>query len=133
MFIRSAVPLFCRTAFLSVAVFATSASAAFAQQFVSFDIAGADRTIALDINNRGQIVGFYRDTMTHGFLIDKRALTTIDVPEATSTVAMGINERGLIAGYYSDGSTTHRLPARQVGLHHHRLSRCSTDLCIRSQ
>ena len=57
-------------------------------------------TVALDINNRGQIVGAYVDAeeTAHGFLLDKGVFTTIDPPGASFTEAAGINGRGQIVG-----------------------------------
>jgi hypothetical protein len=80
-------------------------------------------TLALGLNDRGQIVGAYVDAdgRGHGFLLDKRrgarrdegVFTTIDHPDAgsepgTGTLAFGINNRGRIVGAYLDaGSMAH--------------------------
>jgi uncharacterized membrane protein len=65
-------------------------------------------TVALDINNRGQIVGAYVDAelATHGFLLDRGVFTTIDPPGASFTEAAGINGRGQIVGPYLDPDGT---------------------------
>jgi probable HAF family extracellular repeat protein len=62
-------------------------------------------TAATDINDRGQIVGYYGDsTGIHGFLYSEGVYTTIDDPSATSnTTPTGINDRGQIVGFYDDG------------------------------
>jgi probable HAF family extracellular repeat protein len=74
---------------------------------------------AFDINDRGQIVGFYPDARGtfHGFLYDKGRFTTIDPPDASdagrtgggcdgigfaATAAFGINNRGQVVGQYVD-------------------------------
>ena len=48
------------------------------------DVPGAVLTVALDINNRAQVVGQYLDADggVHGYLWDKGRFTTIDVPGA---------------------------------------------------
>jgi probable HAF family extracellular repeat protein len=64
----------------------------------------------LDINDRGQTVGFY-DTPSGdpggGFLREPNGkITPIDVPRAgTFTVPFAINNRGQVVGYYADEDT----------------------------
>jgi probable HAF family extracellular repeat protein len=64
----------------------------------------------LDINDRGQTVGFY-DTASGdpggGFLREPNGkITPIDVPGAgTFTVPFAINNRGQVVGYYADEDT----------------------------
>jgi probable HAF family extracellular repeat protein len=73
--------------------------------FTTLDVPGASTTSAAGINSRGQIVGFYFDSVdgpVHGFLYDAGVFTTLDVPGAISTQAWGINPRGQIVGIYSD-------------------------------
>jgi probable HAF family extracellular repeat protein len=56
------------------------------------------------INNRGQIVGGYKEAgnATHGFLRDRAGrFTTIDVPGAKGTGIYRINDRGQLVGRYS--------------------------------
>ena len=71
---------------------------------------GADQgTIGSDINNLGQVAGYFRDAslQIHGFL-GSSSLTTLDDPNAgTITVAYGLNDQGQIVGSYLDGSTTY--------------------------
>ena len=66
-------------------------------------------TLALGLNDRGQIVGGYVDAdgRGHGFLLDDGEFTTIDHPDAASeprlgTVLFGINNRRQIVGQYID-------------------------------
>jgi uncharacterized membrane protein len=61
-------------------------------------------TVALGINDLGQIVGDYVDIggNRHGFLLSQGAYTILDVPGAVLTVAQGINNAGMIVGLYID-------------------------------
>jgi len=61
-------------------------------------------TYPYGINNMGQTVGFYADSMGvyHGFSYDGITFTTIDFPGATGTVAYGVNNAGSIVGFYGD-------------------------------
>src|SRR5262249_4132643 len=63
-------------------------------------------TVALGINDQGQIVGDYVDTDNnrHGFLLSHGAYTQLDVPGASLTVAQGINNAGVIGGVYVDAA-----------------------------
>lgn len=66
-----------------------------------------NRTLARDINNPGQIVGWFRDADTginHGFLYSAGAYQTLDYPGAAETFATGINDRGDIVGFYADSN-----------------------------
>ncbi|GAA0602465.1 hypothetical protein GCM10009416_45380 [Craurococcus roseus] len=53
-----------------------------------------------DINNKGDIVGFYDANGEHGFLLREGQVTTLDVPGASSTAASGVNDAGDIVGTY---------------------------------
>ncbi|MGH7626791.1 MAG: hypothetical protein ACREOJ_15925 [Gemmatimonadaceae bacterium] len=68
-----------------------------------FDVPGASRTFALDINAEGEIVGRYLTAgQNHGFLRDLNGtLTTIDYPGSNFSVASSINDSGAIVGWYS--------------------------------
>lgn len=70
---------------------------------ITIDLPGASRTLALDINERGEIVGRYtRAGQNHGFLRDARGnITTIGYPGSSFSVASSINDRGDILGWYS--------------------------------
>ncbi len=70
--------------------------------FTTIDFPGAVFTLAVDINNSGQILGRYIDTagINHGFLLSNGTFTTITFPGATFTRAVGINGNGDIVGDY---------------------------------
>jgi probable HAF family extracellular repeat protein len=84
-------------------------SAAFASSytFTTLDVPGATPgiSLALGINNSGQVVGYYYDSSGyHGFLYSGGAFTPINDPAApNSTVAIGINKTGQIVGYINYG------------------------------
>ncbi|MCR4287624.1 MAG: PEP-CTERM sorting domain-containing protein, partial [Deltaproteobacteria bacterium] len=65
-------------------------------------------TVALGINDTGNVAGYYGDgTGTHGFTYDGSTYSTLNVPGASGTHAFGINDTGSVAGYYSDGTGSH--------------------------
>ena len=68
-----------------------------------FDVPGSSRTLALDINEKGEIVGRYASAgQNHGFLRDASGnLTTVDFPGSSFSVASSINDRGDILGWYT--------------------------------
>jgi len=74
--------------------------------FTTFDNPLAtNNTSAFDINDAGQIVGYYQDSRreAHGFLLSGGTYTTPDVSSANpafGTLAQGINDAGQIVGYY---------------------------------
>ena len=99
--------------------------------FRTIDVPGATGSGALDINDRGEIVGGYQDAQgrTHGFRLRKGVFTTIDPPGAVdvpgspgfaATAPFGINNRGQVVGQYADARGTARLSARRRGLQDHR-------------
>jgi hypothetical protein len=55
--------------------------------FTTIDVPGSISTVTTGINDRGQIVGRFRDAAggPHGLLIDGTTLTIIDVPGITET------------------------------------------------
>jgi len=61
-------------------------------------------TIAIAINNRDQIAGWYNtsDGVIHGYLKDRDRYTDITVPGAPNTDACGINNWGAIVGSYGE-------------------------------
>jgi len=73
--------------------------------FTTIDVPGAPITVALGINDNGQIVGwFFSPAETNGFLTDGGTFTPIDVPGAPDTWANGINAAGQIVGGFQDAS-----------------------------
>jgi probable HAF family extracellular repeat protein len=60
------------------------------------DFPSANATLAWDINNRRQVVGWYRknDGVVHGFIWHKGKFTSVDIPGAVETVVFGINSAG---------------------------------------
>jgi uncharacterized membrane protein len=86
-------------------------------RYTSIQAPGATgESLAGGINNRGQIVGQYRDARgEHGYLRDPRGrLTTIDVPGARATAPVKINDRGQIVGIYSRNATNTKDPDAAV-------------------
>jgi uncharacterized membrane protein len=69
---------------------------------------GAIDSIALSINDRGQVAGWYDDAlgMTHGFLCHRGVFTTIDVPGSLGSEVTSIDNDGVIVGDYigADGA-----------------------------
>jgi uncharacterized membrane protein len=83
------------------------------QPFTTIDIPGATSTVALDVNDAGDVVGSYLVAgRTRGFLLDRNGqVHWIDFPGAVFTRAAGINARGEIVG-------TYRLPADPPNARH---------------
>jgi uncharacterized membrane protein len=69
---------------------------------------GSDRNEYVDINNRGEIAGFYNDDQgvtTTGFLRDRKGrFTGIKVPGSQVTGPLKVNDRGQVAGLYVDAA-----------------------------
>jgi uncharacterized membrane protein len=111
-------------------VLAAANSGALAQDtkpFTTIDIPGGTSTVALDINDVGDIVGRFCLTTpcqpggpnVHGFLLSDGEFTTIDVPGANGTNAWKINARGDIVGGYTDADGRQHvflLPGHKRGL-----------------
>jgi hypothetical protein len=75
--------------------------------YTAVDFPGALRSVAADINERGDIVGEYVDTGggRHMYLLSNGVFSTIDFPGATATSPLGaggggINAIGDIVGSY---------------------------------
>ena len=68
---------------------------------------GAKGTYAEGINDAGTVVGSYLDSqyVSHGFVYDHGAWTTVDAPGATAGTSLtGINDAGTVVGSYRDGT-----------------------------
>ena len=78
----------------------------------TLDVPGSTRTLALDINEEGEIVGRYVSAgQNHGFLRDANGnMTTVDFPGSSFSVASSINDSGAILGWYT-------LPTDPTGRH----------------
>ena len=84
------------------------------ESFTTIDYPGANLTVAMGINPRGDIVGYYRDPVTpptpvtygeiHGFFLGRGGFVSIDYPQATYTDIWAINPRGDIVGSYIDSA-----------------------------
>src|SRR5436190_18949360 len=63
-------------------------------------------TLALGINDSGQIVGQYNDLNghTYGFLYSGGTYNALNAPSASFTSASAINGSGLIVGYYASST-----------------------------
>jgi uncharacterized membrane protein len=98
---------------LSLAPAATNAGAP-KWTFTSIDFPDASVTVAYDINEDGDIVGFYRNsTGFHGYLLSEGSFTTIDFPDAIQTRAYGINSKDYIVGLYEDSTGFHGFLLRE--------------------
>lgn len=70
---------------------------------LSFDPPGSRETYAHGVNDSGEIVGAYVDSLrtTRGFIRDSNgSFESIDAPEAASTSPTAVNNKGEIAGYF---------------------------------
>jgi hypothetical protein len=76
----------------------------------------------VDVNNRGQVVGGYKEDVSdpdsagfRGYLRDARGrVTCIDVPRAAGTTPFDLNDRGEVVGTYSEtDSNTGRAPDKR--------------------
>jgi len=90
-----------RYAFLLVILCASAFSQTF--QYTSFQVPGSTHTVALGLNNQGQIVGsFVLNGIQAGFLYSGGTFQTIACPNASFTIAQGINDNGVIVGWCGD-------------------------------
>jgi len=78
------------------------------------DFPEATLTEATGVNERGQVVGDYRDAAGrfHGFIWDDGQFVTFDVPfpDAITTAPVAINNAGEIVGFYFDNNITEEFP-----------------------
>jgi probable HAF family extracellular repeat protein len=72
---------------------------------LDFPVPGA-RTLALGINDPGQIVGYYHFAATpdHPFITDGASWAALEVPGSISARAFDINDAGQIVGWFKDPS-----------------------------
>lgn len=72
-------------------------------QFTLLNLPGSGQ--ATDINDKGQITGFYATpTGDAGFLWSGGIRTTLSFPGATVTEALGLNNLGQVVGFYNDAA-----------------------------
>ena len=77
--------------------------------YTTLEVPGAILTVAIAINDAGQIVGRYTvGGGDHGFLLDvDGSYTTLDVPGVTGTQAWGINDNGQVVGQAAADGRNH--------------------------
>lgn len=63
-------------------------------------VLGTDSSEAFQINDRGDVVGWFNDGFFHGFLLSQGVVTTLDFPGASDTYAYGIDESGTVIGQW---------------------------------
>jgi hypothetical protein len=81
---------------------------AFAQQFqyTTLQVPGSTYTVALGVNNNGDIVGTYiSNGVQSGFLYSGGNFQTIACPGAAFTLAQGINDNGVVVGWCGNNPT----------------------------
>jgi probable HAF family extracellular repeat protein len=69
---------------------------------------GASFTVPRDINDSDQVVGYFIDSNTEGFLFSKGHFTIIDYPKATATSPYGINNSGVIVGEFANKKSSNK-------------------------
>jgi hypothetical protein len=75
----------------------------FDDHFHTLNVPGALSTVALGLNNEGQIVGHYEDAsqVQHGFLLSHGVYTTVDFPGQTGNELYRINDHREMVGNYN--------------------------------
>jgi|SRR6267154_1271105 len=75
--------------------------------FTAFNFPGASGTRATGLNDRGDIVGDYRDSsgVPHGYLLSHGTFTSFDPPGSVLTRGLAINNLGVIGGHFLDRAT----------------------------
>ena len=88
---------------LALVGFGLAGPAAADSTFITLDYPGAVFTAADDINNSGQITGWYIDSSGtfHGFTLNNGNFSSIAFPGAVHTSGLGINANGAIVGAYN--------------------------------
>src|SRR6266702_4165817 len=76
-------------------------------QFNPDNVFGDRRSFALATNNRGDVVGAFRDAAnhSHGFVFSKGVFTQIDFAGSVNTVPLSINDHDEVVGEWDDGTT----------------------------
>jgi probable HAF family extracellular repeat protein len=100
---RAAVAAFAAMGMLAATVPADATT----YKYTRINVPGSIATHATGINNSGEIVGVFADTLgtTHGYLYTSEKFTQIDEPDAhDNTMASGINNKGKVVGWYYFGS-----------------------------
>lgn len=68
-------------------------------------VLGAQPSAATQINNRGEITGWYSDAAgRHGYVLRGDVLTTIDYPGSSFTQVNGVSDRGVVFGHFRDAA-----------------------------
>jgi len=67
---------------------------------------GTNPSSATQINNRGEITGWYSTApgTRHGYILRDGVVTTIDYPGSTFTQVNGVSDTGVIFGHFVDGA-----------------------------
>ena len=107
--------LFC--ALMALGLFLGMAGQAQAQgafNYATLDFPGSTATLALGINDHGQIVGDYFLGTFHGFLLSGGTYSIIQVPGSTDSLAEGINNADQIVGYYDFSGTVRGFLATHI-------------------
>jgi hypothetical protein len=102
------IQLFSILIFICVFLFEEKAQAQI-YSYTTFDNPNASTgsTYALGLNDNNQIVGYYADGKTHGFIYNGNSYKTLDVPNSNATYAWNINNNGVVVGTYSSSIGTH--------------------------
>src|SRR5271157_2623024 len=75
--------------------------------FAPENFPGSVQTQVVGINNTGETVGFFIDSLgvTHGFTFNGSAFVSVSNPNTTTvTQLLGVNDSGVAAGYWTDAS-----------------------------
>ena len=67
-------------------------------------ILGTHESAANQINNRGDITGWYTDGTRHGYVLRDGVVETIDYPGATYTQVNGVSDTGVVFGHFKDAA-----------------------------
>jgi hypothetical protein len=84
--------------------------------WTDFTRPNSEYTLGEDINDRGQVVGFFSLPQFHGFLKTGNHYSIINFPGVASTIALGLNNKGVVVGnYFDDNGTQHGFVATPKG------------------